>query len=358
MSQIEFRAKLQRVRAFLKGHNLPAALFSTRSNFSWLTCGRTNHVRSDSGRGVASLFVTPKAVELWTNNIEEARFREEETKGLPLVYRVHPWTADPKGEWLTKKVASDGGSYGTRNMGREITDLRASLLPEEVSRYRKVGRLAGEAMVLAAKKLRKGWTEFKLAATLSEALVERGLEASVVLVGSDERIRKFRHPIPTGKRIQKAVMMVVCARGYGLIANLTRIVHFGKVSADLQRRHLACLAVETAMWEASKPGVVASQVFRSAVREYSRQGFSGEWGKHHQGGPAGYDTRDYLAVPAETRRLLENQALAWNPSITGTKSEDTVLMTAKGLEVLTPTPGWPMVKVGGYSRPGLMIAKG
>jgi Xaa-Pro aminopeptidase len=283
----EFRTKLARLRAFLKEHRLPGVLLSTRSNFSWLTCGRTNHVRSDSGRGVASLFVTPKAVELWTNNIEEARFSEEETQGLPLVYRVHPWITDPKGQWLTKKVASDGGSYGTKNMGREITDLRASLLPEEIARYRKVGRLAGEAMVLAAKKLRKGWSEFKLAATLSEALVERGLEASVVLVGSDERLRKFRHPIPTGKRIRKAAMMVVCARGYGLIANLTRIVHFGKAPSDLQRRHLACLMVETAMWEASKPRIAAAQVFRAAVREYSRQGFPGEWEKHHQGGPTG-----------------------------------------------------------------------
>jgi antitoxin VapB len=308
---------------------------------------------------VASLFVTPKTVELWTNSIEQARFREEETRGLALTYRVHPWMSDEKADWLNKRMASDGGSYGTKNLGQEIAALRASLLPEEIVRYRKVGRLAGEAMVLAARKLRKGWAEFQLAATLSEALVERGLEASVVLVGSDERLRKFRHPIPTFKKIRKSAMMVVCARGYGLVANLTRIVHFGKVPVDLQRRHLACLAVETAMWEASKPGVAAAQVFRAAVREYSRQGFPGEWEKHHQGGPTGYDTRDFLAVPGETRRLVVNQALAWNPSITGTKSEDTVLMTAKGLEVLTPTPGWPMVKVegpgGSFLRPGFLV---
>ena len=156
-------------------------------------------------------------------------------------------------------------------------------------------------------------------------------------------------------------MMVVCAKGHGLIANLTRIVHFGKIPSDLQRRHRACLQVECALWAASKPGVVAGSLYDLAAREYLWQGYEGEQLKHHQGGPTGYETRDYLAVPGETRKLVENQALAWNPSITGTKSEDTVLLTRKGLEVLTQTPGWPMLKVnyggGEYRRPDILLIK-
>ena len=49
--------------------------------------------------------------------------------------------------------------------------------------------------------------------------------------------------------------------------------------------------------------------------------------------------RDYLVTPGETRRVVENQAVGWNPSITGTKSEDTILSSG---EVLTEMKNWPV----------------
>src|SRR5579864_1205705 len=87
----EFAEKLKRLRGFLRARSLQGLLLSSRANFSWLTGGRTNHIRSDSEQGVASLWVTGKGAELWCNAIEEKRFKEEEAKGLPLTYRVHPW---------------------------------------------------------------------------------------------------------------------------------------------------------------------------------------------------------------------------------------------------------------------------
>lgn len=38
-------------------------------------------------------------------------------------------------------------------------------------------------------------------------------------------------------------------------------------------------------------------------------------------------------------------AYAWNPSITGVKSEDTFLLTAQGREMITETGGWPQLEV-------------
>jgi hypothetical protein len=39
--------------------------------------------------------------------------------------------------------------------------------------------------------------------------------------------------------------------------------------------------------------------------------------------------------------VVEQQALAWNPSAPGVKTEDTVLLTPRGLEVLTTDGVWP-----------------
>ena len=362
MNESEFKLKLKRIRDLLKSRKLKGVLLSTRANYSWLTCGHTNRIRSDIEKGVASLWVTPQSVELWCNNIEENRFRAEEAKGLPFEYRVHPWyeTYSPLGI-LKGKTASDDGAFGTLNLKGEIAALRWSLTAEEITRYRLVGRLSGEAMELVGRKLKKDWSEEQAAAELSRELVLRGLEPSVLLVAADERLRRFRHPLPTSNKIKQTVMMVICAKGHGLIANLTRLVHFGPLSLDLKLRHRACLTVECAMWAASGPGAESGLAFRAGAAEYNLQGFPGEWKKHHQGGPTGYETRDYLATMEEKRKIQMNQALAWNPSITGTKSEDTILVTAKGLEVLTPTPSWPMVKInyGGrfYSRPSILERK-
>jgi antitoxin VapB len=39
------------------------------------------------------------------------------------------------------------------------------------------------------------------------------------------------------------------------------------------------------------------------------------------------------------------QAFAWNPSIEGTKSEDTILLDETGRHVLTEIAGWPSLPV-------------
>jgi Xaa-Pro aminopeptidase len=181
------------------------------------------------------------------------------------------------------------------------------------------------------------------------------------LVGADDRLKRFRHPIPKANPIRKSVMLVICAGGGGLISNITRLIHFGKIPASLRKRHEACLRVECAMWDATRPGVEAGEVFRAGMQEYARQGFPGEWKKHHQGGPTGYEPRDYLGTPVEKRVIVENQAFAWNPSITGTKTEDTILASAKGVEILTPTPSWPQLSVlyagKTYLRPDILERK-
>ena len=85
-------------------------------------------------------------------------------------------------------------------------------------------------------------------------------------------------------------------------------------------------------------GVRWCDILARGIRVYGNNGFGGEWRKHHQGGPMGYEGRDFKATPTEKRKVVRNQLVGWNPSITGTKSEDTILSSG---EVLTPTPHWP-----------------
>jgi hypothetical protein len=50
----------------------------------------------------------------------------------------------------------------------------------------------------------------------------------------------------------------------------------------------------------------------------------------HQGGVTAYENREVQARLDSTHQIAVGQAFAWNPSITGTKSEDTMLLTEHG----------------------------
>jgi len=77
---------------------------------------------------------------------------------------------------------------------------------------------------------------------------------------------------------------------------------------------------------------------------------------HHQGGPAGYTPRTFLATPSETRALTPGMAVAWNPSLPWAKSEDTFLIGESGtLENLTWDAAWPSTVVAGRARAGVWV---
>jgi antitoxin VapB len=159
-----------------------------------------------------------------------------------------------------------------------------------------------------------------------------------MLVAADDRIARFRHPIPTARRIERTVMAAVCAQRRGLTVSITRLVRFGGIDDDLRRRHDAVCAVDAALHDATRPGARWCDALRAATDAYAAAGYADEWKLHHQGGPMGYELRDFTATPTETRRVQPDQLVGWNPSITGTKSEDTIL---SGGEILTAMDDWP-----------------
>jgi antitoxin VapB len=169
------------------------------------------------------------------------------------------------------------------------------------------------------------------------------MRAVVCLVAADERIRWFRHPVPTVSRWEKVLMLVVCARRDGLIVSLTRIVCAGDIPADLRRRTDAVARVNASLLAATRPGATGAELYRTAARAYVEQDFGGEERLHHQGGAAGYRTRDWVAHPASSEVVQGGQAFAWNPSVTGTKVEETCLASEAGVEVLSASPGWPQI---------------
>src|SRR2546426_530403 len=166
-------------------------------------------------------------------------------------------------------------------------------------------------------------------------------------VAAHDRIARYRHPVATERRWERTVMVIACAQRDGLVVSLTRIVSAGPVSDDLRRRTRATAGVMGRLLAATRSGATGRQLYDEAARAYAEEGFPGEQRKHHQGGACGYRTRDWVAHPASDDVVDAPQAFAWNPSITGTKVEETAIAHGDddAVEVITSTPGWPAIPV-------------
>ena len=343
----EFRVKQERFRALLAAHHLDALLLRRVSSFAWATCGAASYVALNSTEGAAALLLTPSGRYVITDNVEATRLTEEEhlpEQGWQM--QVHPWwETDNAVARLTRglRLGADIAYPGALNLDDALAHLRVTLTDEEVTRFRKLGRLCADAMDQTARTIQPGMTEEQIAGLLDAEVRNRGMQAVVNLIGTDERIFRFRHPHPTAKPLERYALLGLCGRRWGLVCSVSRLVHFGPIPDEIRRKAEALAQVDAAFIAATQPGQTLGGVLAAGVAAYAEAGYPDEWHLHHQGGPAAYEAREYLARPDSPEVVQANQVYGWNPSITGTKSEDSILVTPDGPEILTETPGWPLL---------------
>lgn len=361
----EFAAKLARLREFMSERGYAAVALTTQASYAWLTCGGDNHVVTASEAGVAYLLVTADSVHLLTNNIEAPRQRDEEIGELDIVIHEQIWHEEDR-EALVREIVGDAplatdGTWpaGAANEAGAIARLRWQLLEPEIERYRWVGKRTARALGETAVEIEPGMTEHEVAALLASKLMAHGITPAVLLIAADERCRLYRHPVPTEKTVQRQVMLVVGARRWGLGVSATRVVHFGQPDNDLRRRHEAVCRIDACLIRETVAGAPVREVFRKAVEMYAETGFADEWKQHHQGGATGYAPRDYRGTLDSPETVLDRQAFAWNPSIAGTKSEDTIIVMGSGQEIVSASGEWPIVEVeyqgGMIGRPDILV---
>lgn len=341
----EFQAKLAKLRGVMQEHDISNVLITEAHNFSWLCCGAENFVFFAMSQGAAPLMVTPDKVLLVSSNIESVRLFAEEMEDLEIEDQHHLWylSNDEINAHFQKLVS--GSWRKDTEMAEEFRLLRDPLMQDEITRYRWLGEQAEEALRITCQQIKPGMTEYQAAGLLAKAAYERAIFPALILIASDDRAYNFRHPLPTKKEIENHVMVVLSARRYGLITSTTRMVALGAIDEELHKRHEAVCTVDAAMILASIPGNTLGSVLQTGIDTYKEQGYPDEWKLHHQGGITGYQGRTAKGLPDSTQMILENQAVAWNPSIAGTKSEDTVLVKDDSFEVITQAKEWPMIQV-------------
>ena len=363
------RDKLMRLRSMLKDRQLEAVIITLQRNVSWLAGGRV-HINTASELACCKLVVTARDAYLVASNIEAERLLEEEF-GPPCFgaaldgVHVWPWQEPAEQERLLFELLAGCSRIGIdTQLEAEFRMLRSVMHPLEWVEWSDLGALAGEALEETAANIAAGQSEYELAALLARNCLERELEPIVTLTAVDQRIAKFRHPLPTARQLEKCAMLVLCARRHGKIVSATRMVHFGQPPDALVRKFQAVAEISAHLHAATRPGTAWGSLYLKLQQLYREAGFPREEQFHHQGGLAGYSTREQLLLPHSKEVVKANQLYAWNPTLPGVKSEDTIWIVEHGAHCLTDPPNraheiYPRIEIEAdgqiWSRPGLLI---
>lgn len=342
----------------LSAENLGGVLLNAQHNFAWATGGKSNGINLSIENGACFLFICRNGKKfVLSNNIESRRILTEEISGEDFEPVEFTWQDEKSsGEFIFEQaktlVASGEKIASDLILHREIRPVenlislcRYDLTEAEIERFRTLGKDAGHALGNVLKTINPGESEIEIARKTRNELAKFNINTVVILVGADDRIARFRHPVPSENIWKKVLLIAVCAKREGLIVSLSRIVCIGEIPGELTRKTEAAGYVFAKLLSATKQGKTGAQLYETAARAYAEKGFPDEINLHHQGGAAGYKTREWVIHPASNETVFPNQAFAWNPSITGTKAEETALVLSGEVEIITATPDFPLLSV-------------
>lgn len=364
--KMEIEIKLKRVRDMLVRHDAEALLLQLHPNFSWMTAGAKNFVANCFDAGATALLITASECFAFCNVIEAPRLLEEEQfEALGFTVCWYPWQENRLEACVKRHVSSLDKLVSDVPLGSAqlrpdwIRSLRLILTDNEIARYVYLGDKLSEAIEGYLATVRPGMTEFEIAGGLSEAIWPHGIEQVMHLVSADERACKYRHALPTSKRLESNLIVSVNGRYKGLITTTSRMVHIGEPSAALRKQYEDCCEMESLTVSKAKIGADELVMYETLREAYIQRGYPTMFDKHGQGGCQGYWPRDYMITPDCHHIIQENQAYCYNPVVDGTKTEDSFIVTGDGPLLITHPVSFPKLEYTfdgvKFERPGLLV---
>jgi len=131
----------------------------------------------------------------------------------------------------------------------------------------------------------------------------------ITLVAADDRVFKFRHPIPTERKIEKLSDGVGQCPKMGTHRLPHPIIHFGQLSRELKNKYEANVFIDCTFMPILNPASPARSSSKG-IDAYREKGFPNDWKTSPSRGSIGYTGRDY-------RVGLKRPIRAGNQAFTG-----------------------------------------
>lgn len=356
----DVEAKHQRIRDFLDRTGQDAVVLGRADSVAWFTSGGDLAQDYCSDNSSILLFINRNCRAVVADNVQSCRIFEEELAGMGFQLKERPWFDDPHRVVAelchNKKIATDLAAEGCPQWRRALDplrDLRRQLSPLERQRLRELGRTLTLAVEATCRNFDRGEREADVAGHLAHRLIREGVAPVDLRVASDDRLSRFRQPTFKASPILKKATIAVTGRRHGLCASVTRTVSFGPPEDEFRANHTLAAMVDATCIYFSRPGEPTAEVFRRARRIYEKFNAPHEWTLDYQGVLIGYSPREALLTPDSPITLEPNMAVCWSPSVGSARSEDTIVVDARGFEVVTAAQNWPQIEVAvkGYSIP-------
>jgi Xaa-Pro aminopeptidase len=250
-----------------------------------------------------------------------------------------------------RPFGADTSWPGARLMDGELAELRVPLSEGDVRKLRWLGRRCGEVVEDVCQRIQPYMTERGIEALVSDGLMKHAIQPVGVRVAADDRIRSYGAALPSDTaKVNRYVLIDVCAARWGLHVAMARAVHFGRLPADLNHSMKAVATIAAGLWARTVPAATAGAILEAAARDYGAAGFGEEWLKQDQGGAIGYREHEWLPTLDSRRMLRSPQAFAWNPGAGGVWMRDTILVRGDQLEILTEIRDWPVIEARAMGR--------
>ncbi len=216
---------------------------------------------------------------------------------------------------------------------------------DEIARIRRSVETNSRAFEQAVARVKPGMKESDLAAELEYRMRRLGAEkpSFETIVAGGAR-SAWPHAQPTAARLNSGELTIVDmgAMQEGYASDMTRMLFLGAPGAKVKQTYRAVLEAQLAAIDAVRPGAKTSSVDAAARNVLKAYGLDGAF-VHSTGHGLGLEIHEPPRIGKRDKtKLKAGMAITIEPGVYlegfgGIRIEDTVIVTANGCEVLTPT---------------------
>ena len=348
----EFQKRREKLAANFGEQRIDAALITALPNVRYLS-GFTG--------SNAALLLTPSRALLFTDPRYAAQAPRESDCQVKIAKRH-----------LLKDVCAWLGRLGLRSIGYEqnrislqsferlkeygktlklrpldgvVEALRMIKSDEEIAAIRSSVQLNSAALAEALRQFKSDMTEIELAAEIDYRIRRLGAERTAfeTIVASGKRAA-MPHARPTEQPIgpNQLLLIDMGASVAGYASDMTRTFAVGKLNAKKRQMYRAVLESQEAAIAAIKPGVTCAKLDREARNILGRFAMDKLF-VHSTGHGLGLEIHEQPRIGKKEKvKLQKGMVITVEPGVyeeefAGVRIEDTVLVTASGSEILTPT---------------------